>query len=201
MAHVEPLSPEEALANSPALRDEAKRLQTQFGFIPNSIRTMARRPKLVEGFLALQRGVMAKDGTVPFELKKLVSHIASKTAGCLYCQAHTTFTSERGGIAAERLENLWEYQTSDLYSEAERAALDFALAAATVPNAVTPEIVARLREHWDDGQIVEILGVVSFFGYLNRWNDSMATVLEDPAAHFASDLLGEKGWHIGKHAD
>ena len=200
MAHMEPLSTEEALANSPALQDEAERLHKQFGFIPNSIRTMARRPKLLDGFLALQRGVMTPDGTVPFELKKLVSHIASKAAGCLYCQAHTTFTSGRSGVAQERLDNLWEYQTSDLFSEAERAALDYAMAAATVPNAVTPELYARLHKHWDEGQIVELLGVVSFFGYLNRWNDSMATALEDPAAHFATDLLGDKGWEAGKHS-
>lgn len=200
MAHVEPLSREEALARSATLREEADRLDKQFGFIPNSIRTMARRPALVDGFLALQRGVMAKDGTVPFELKKFISHIASKAAGCLYCQAHTTFTSGRGGMAQERLDNLWDYQTSDLFTEAERVALDFALAGASVPNAVTPELAARLRTHWDDGQIVEILGVISFFGYLNRWNDSMATTLEDPARMFADELLGERGWEVGKHS-
>ncbi len=200
MAHMDPLPDEEALANSTALQNEAGRLEAQFGFIPNSIRTMARRPALLEGFLALQRGVMAKDGSVPFELKKLVSHIASKASGCLYCQAHTTFTGDRGGIEEERLANLWEYQTSKLYTDAEKAALDFALAGATVPNGVTETHFENLRKYWDDNQIVEILGVICFFGYLNRWNDSMATTLEDPAKHFAEGLFGEKGWQVGKHA-
>lgn len=200
MAHVEPLSPEEAVANSSTLQDHEERLNKQFGFIPNSIRTMARKPTLLEGFLALQSGVMTKNGDVPFELKKLISHIASKAAGCLYCQAHTTFTSERTGVAQERLDNLWEYQTSALYSVAEKAALDYALAAASVPNAVDDALMERMREHWNDEQIVEMLGVVAFFGFLNRWNDSMATELEDPAAVFASDLLGDKGWTKGKHS-
>ena len=57
-----------------------------------------------------------------------------------------------------------------------------------------------MREHWDDGEIVEILGVVALFGYLNRWNDSMGTQLEDPAADDGSKYLGEHGWSRGKHA-
>lgn len=199
MAHVEPLSTEEALARSGGIQTAAPRLEKQFGFIPNSIRTMARRPELVDGFLALQRGVMTPNGTVPMELKKLVSHIASKAAGCLYCQAHTTYTSERSGVERERLDTLWEYQTSDLFSDAERVALDYALAAASVPNGVTDGLMTRMRDHWNDEQIVEILGVVAFFGFLNRWNDSMATTLEDPAAVYADGLLGDKGWELGKH--
>lgn len=199
MAHVEPLSPEEALENSPILREEFERFEKQFGFIPNSIRTMARRPSLLDGFLALQRGVMSPDGSVPGELKKLVSHIASKASGCVYCQAHTSYTSGRGGVAEERLAALWDYQTSALFSEAERVALDFALAGASVPNLVTDALATRMHDHWTDEQIVEIMGVIAFFGFLNRWNDSMATELEDPAHHFASDLLGERGWQVGKH--
>ncbi len=199
MAYIEPLTTEEALSRSATLRQAAPRLQMQFGFIPNSIRTMAHRPKLVDGFLALQGAVMGGDGTVSAELKKLVAHVASKAAGCLYCQAHTTFTAGRAGTDAERLANLWDYQTSDLFSEAERVALDYALAAGSVPNGVTESLMTRMRVHWCDEQIVEILGVISFFGFLNRWNDSMATTLEDPAQLYAADLLGERGWTVGKH--
>jgi alkylhydroperoxidase family enzyme len=59
----------------------------------------------------------------------------------------------------------------------EKAAMDFASAAASVPNAVTDELIVQLRQHWDDGQIVEIMAVIALFGFLNRWNDSMATPL------------------------
>ena len=68
-----------------------------------------------------------------------------------------------------------------------------------VPNAVTPEHFAELRRHWDDGEIVEILAVVGLFGFLNRWNDSMATDLEDVPAAFASGTIGRHGWEPGKH--
>ena len=87
-----------------------------------------------------------------------------------------------------------------MFSEAERAAFDFALAAASIPNAVTPEVGKALREHWDEGEIVEILGVISLFGYLNRWNDSMATSLESGAEEIGQMHLAGAGWSKGKHA-
>jgi hypothetical protein len=68
-----------------------------------------------------------------------------------------------------------------------------------VPNAVTPEIGANLRRHWDDGDIVEMLGVIALFGYLNRWNDSMATTLEAPGEDAASRNIARHGWEKGKH--
>ena len=199
MTRMEPLPMEEAIAAVPKLQASLPIFEHDFGFVPNSLRTMARRPYLVAGFVALSEAVMGPNGTVPGELKHLVSHIASKAAGCRYCQAHTIYVSNRNDIAQARLTALWEYKTSSLFTDAEKAALDFALAAATVPNGVTDELFNHLSNYWTEGEIVEILAVVSMFGFLNRWNDSMATPLEEPAAQKANQLLGEKGWEIGKH--
>ena len=66
-------------------------------------------------------------------------------------------------------------------------------------HAVGPEIAEALRRHWDEGEIVEILGVVALFGYLNRWNDSMGTTLEEGAAAVGAAHLSPAGWSAGKH--
>jgi alkylhydroperoxidase family enzyme len=142
---------------------------------------------------------MGPGGTVPIETKQLVAHIASKTAGSRYCQAHTIFGISNTGISPARLASLWDYSDSPLFTLAEKAALDFATAASSVPNAVTKNLTERLRKHWDDGQVVEIMGVIALFGFLNRWNDSMATPLEDAPAVCATEILGQHGWEIGKH--
>ncbi len=97
------------------------------------------------------------------------------------------------------MKDVFQYKTSPLYSDAERAALDFAVAAASSPNAVTEEVAESVRRHWDDGEVVEILGVVSLFGYLNRWNDSMGTTLEEPAVESGETLIGKERWERGKH--
>ena len=113
--------------------------------------------------------------------------------------AHTAGASLRLGVDEKKLEAVWEYRTSPLYTEAERVALDFAIAAASQPNDVTDELFARLRQHWNEGQIVEILGVVSMFGFMNRWNDSMATPLEEEPVVVGEKHLDKLGWSAGKH--
>ena len=91
--------------------------------------------------------------------------------------AHTAGAALRLGIDEKKFDAIWEYRSSPLYSEAERVALDFSIAAASQPNDVSDELFARMKQHWNEGQIVEILGVISMFGFMNRWNDSMSTPL------------------------
>ena len=184
----------------PELDDDFAFFERTLGFVPNSLLTMARRPSLARGLIALSRGVYDPKGEVDLGLKRLLGHTASMAAGCLYCRAHTGTSAMRHGVSAEKLAALPGYPTSPLYSEAERAAIDFALAAASQPNAVDDALFARLRAHWSEGQVVEILGVVALFGFFNRWNDSMATTLEPEPLALAEQHLAPSGWKAGKHA-
>jgi uncharacterized peroxidase-related enzyme len=192
-----------AADHDPEIARLAAFFETTLGFAPNSVLTMMRRPALARAFTELNRAVMANDGRVTSELKRLIGHVASTAAGCRYCEAHTIRAAQRFGAAegadALRLEHVWSYASSELFTPAERAALEFARAAASVPNDVTAAIGNELRAHWDDGEIVEITGVVALFGFLNRWNDSMATELEAPARADGERWLGGRGWAAGKH--
>ena len=69
-----------------------------------------------------------------------------------------------------------------------------------MPNGVDADIQSRLHEYWNDDEIVELLGVISLFGYLNRWNDSMATTLEEGAIASGESLLAHQGWRVEKHS-
>ncbi len=170
------------------------------GYCPNSVLTMQRRPAIAQAFINLNKAVMDNQAGVTSELKRLIGYVTSRVAGCQYCQAHTIRAAQRYGGSDERLEAIWDFRSSPLYTDAECAALEFALAASSIPNAVDDEIASNLREHWDEGEIVEILGVVALFGYLNRWNDSMGTTLEEPAAADGDRYLASTGWSRGKHA-
>lgn len=181
-----------AKGSSPEVEELERFFDETLGFTPNSVLTMQRRPAIAAAFINLNKAVMANKGRVSADQKRLIGLLASSAAGCRYCQAHTTLAAERYGATQRRLDAIWDYATSPLFTAAERAAFDFATAAASVPNAVTDEVAAELNIHWDEGEIVEILGVVSLFGFLNRWNDSMGTSLEDPAVeagrcHLATD--------------
>ena len=78
--------------------------------------------------------------------------------------------------------------------------LEYAAAAASVPNGVTDELFDRMKLHWSEDQIVEITGIISVFGFLNRFNDSMATPLEPQAIGDATRVLGKGRWSPGKHS-
>jgi len=69
-----------------------------------------------------------------------------------------------------------------------------------VPNGVTDEMFAGLRKHWSETQIVEIIAVISTFGFLNRWNDTIGTPLEEEPLTVGEKFLAPRGWSAGKHA-
>lgn len=135
---------------------------------------------------------------VPAYLKDLIAHVASNAAGCRYCQAHTAHTAYKNGVAVEKLQKIWEFQTSALFSDKERSALSFALAAGSTPNQVTEKHHQNLKLFFTENQIVKIVATISIFGFLNRWNDSMATELEDKPLKFAQEYLSNT-WDPGKH--
>ncbi len=195
MPLVSPLSPE----HDTDVAELARFFNETLGFCPNSVLTMQHRPDIAKAFINLNMAVMDNKGRVTSALKRLIGYMASLTAGCHYCQAHTIRAAERYEADEVKMANIWEYQTHPAFSPQERAALDFTIAASSVPNAVDEQISAAVREYWDDGEIVEILAVVALFGYLNRWNDSMGTVLEEPASESGEKYLTKRGWTKGKH--
>lgn len=169
------------------------------GFCPNSVKTMYHRPAIAYAFIELNKAVMENKGRVTSALKRLIGYISSNVAGCRYCQAHTIRAAERYGAEADKMSNIWEFRTHPAFSEAERVALEFAFASSTIPNTVDDTIASNLRMHWNEGEIVEILGVIALFGYLNRWNDSMGTELETEAIESGNTYLKHKDWTPGKH--
>ncbi|MBW8198823.1 carboxymuconolactone decarboxylase family protein [Flagellimonas abyssi] len=195
MPLVNPLSPN----HDPQTKELAEFFNETLGFCPNSVLTMQHRPAISKAFINLNKAVMANEGRVSSALKRMIAWVSSNATGCRYCQAHAIRAAERYGAKQEQLDNIWEYRTHNAFSEAEKAALDFALAASQVPNTVNADIKKELHKHWNDGEIVEMMGVISLFGYLNRWNDSMGTDIEDGAVESAEKYLGEVGWQKGKH--
>ena len=181
-------------------REMADFYDETLGFTPNSLFTMMHRPRIAKAFLEMNQAVMENKGSVTSSMKREIAYLSSMTTGCRYCEAHAIRAAERYGSSQERLENIWEYKSNAAFSESDRAMFDLAIAASQIPNGVSEEIKARAKKFFSDGEIVEILGVVALFGYLNRWNDSMGTELENPAVKSAEKILEARGWEVGKHS-
>ncbi|MFU8816427.1 MAG: carboxymuconolactone decarboxylase family protein [Pseudomonadales bacterium] len=214
MANVDPLTPEQV----PQLAEILARSSAAMGFVPNSMLTMAHLPQLTAAFsmlagvtfgadlqallppaAVLQESARGPAAPLPRALVQLVAFACSVGAGCRYCQAHTSHGAHRLGEDQAKLDGILGYESNDAYSEPERAALALAFAAAAVPNETTPAHFERLREHFSEPEIVQLVAVVALFGFLNRWNDTMATQLEAAPLDFAEGALGGIGWDSGKH--
>ena len=185
--------------SDPSVKELVKFFNETLGFCPNSVLTMQRRPNIAKAFIELNMAVMENHGKLTSEFKRLLAFVSSNTAGCRYCQAHTIRAAERYGSSSERLENVWDFKNQDIFTDSEKAALQFAQEASMVPVNVSRDTEKQLHIYWSDDDIVEIMGVIALFGYLNRWNDVMATSLEGDAITSGQDLLKGISWVTGKH--
>ncbi|MEO1045024.1 MAG: peroxidase-related enzyme [Pseudomonadota bacterium] len=169
------------------------------GFTPNSMLVMAHRPDLLSGFAQLMQSVYGPASTLAPDLRQLIAYAVSSAAGCLYCQAHTAHGAHRAQVDEAKLAAIIDYHASPLYSDAEKAVLDLAFAAGQHPNGATDAHFAVLKAHFSDAEIVDIVSVIAMFGFLNRWNDTLATPLEAHPREFGERVLQDAGWHPGKH--
>ena len=195
MSRLDPLPPE----HSPELKAQFDSFFASLGFVPNSVLTMQRNPKLVLAFVVLQAAIWGSESEVDRGLKRLIAHVASRAAGDAYSMAHTASGALHFGVTAEKLAAVANFSSSPLFSPAEKAGLHIAAAAGTVPNAATDEMFAELRKHWSEAQIVEIVGAIAATGFVNRWNTTMATPLEEEPLKIGWIHLAQDGWAPGPH--
>ena len=184
---------------SPELKEQFGSFLKSLGFVPNSVLTMQRNPTLVRAFVTLQAAIWGPDSKVDRGLKRLIAHVASRSAGDAYSMAHTASGALHFGVSADKLVAVAEFATSNLFSAEEKAALTVAGAAGKAPNAVTDAMFDELRKAWSEAQIVEIVAVIAATGFVNRWNATMATPLEDEPMHVGKTYLAGCGWDPGAH--
>ena len=128
------------------------------------------------------------------QTKQLIALASSLSSGCKYCQAHTSHGAERAGAKEEKIADILNYTRSDYYTNQERAVLDLAFASGRTPNESNEEHFNELKKYFSDDQIIDIVSVISMFGFLNRWNDTLGTKLEDIPKDFVEEKLKPLGW-------
>lgn len=173
-------------------------LESMAGYLPTAYLVLGHQPDFLRAMTGVSAALRKMNGVDP-SLKVLMSHLSSSAVVCRFCEAHTAKTASNFGVSDEKLLAIWEFETSELFSDAERSALRLALAMVQQPSAVDASHFDSLREHFDDTQIAEMVITVSMFGFWNRWNDTMETDLEEPVYKFASALLSQRGWDGSRH--
>ena len=102
-------------------------------------------------------------------------------------------------MSEEKILSIWNLEESDHFTDAEKTALNLAIAGGSSPNATEASHFAEMRKHFTDVQIIEVVAVIAAGGFLNRWNDTIATVTDQESIDFAEKVLSRVGWEAGKH--
>ncbi|MEM6801269.1 MAG: carboxymuconolactone decarboxylase family protein [Bacteroidota bacterium] len=183
-ARIEPLE----LKDIPELAPIMQAAKSQMGFYPMDGMIMARNPVMLKAFLPFVQSILSR-GKIDPVLKRLLGIISSSTTGCQYCTAHAAHQAHIRSETDAKIAAVWEFEQSELFSEAEKMALRFALHASMIPNAVDDELMQKLNSFYTEDEIVEMLGVISLYAFLNRWNSTLATPLEEVPKNFILDEM------------
>ena len=189
IAHIETKKREDF----PEFKDLFDLVESFMGYLPNAYLLMADKPDLMQAFAKMSASVFSAD-VLDIPTKQLIALASSLSAGCKYCQSHTSHGAERAGVPNEKIAEILNYQTSEYYEAKEVALLDLAFASGEVPNKATKAHFEKLKEFYSKEQILEVVAVISFFGFLNRWNDTFGTEIEEIPANYLSEKLKPKNW-------
>jgi len=157
---------------SPAVAGIYDRYMRTRGNVPNMFRTMAHRPEIFETMIAHFEAIL-QTGTVPLRLKELVIVRTSQLNRCDYCLGSHTQIALRLGWSREQLENLQHWAERSDFTAPEKAALRLAEQMTLDSNHIPDEDFERLREYFDEGQVVELMAAIGLFNYFNRFNNAL----------------------------
>ena len=153
------------------IREKFQQIGEQRGNVPNMFRVYAHRPEILKTMMAHLNAVTTT-GTVPVRTKELVATLVSRINACQYCNRSHTSLSERHGATGEQMEALLDFENGP-FEEKEKAALAYAKQLTLDANRVDDALFDRLRQHYDEGEVVEISAMAGLFNYFNRVNNAL----------------------------
>jgi AhpD family alkylhydroperoxidase len=132
------------------------------------VEVWAVRPKMLTGMGRFQ-GAVRKGRAVDHRLQNLIELKAAAMIGCEYCVDLGSQICRNSGLSDEELLALPRYRSSDLFTDREKAALDYAVGVMRTPVDVSDELFAWVQSHFSDEQIVEITALLTVVN-LDRFN-------------------------------
>ena len=177
----------------PEFKEMFSFIESYMGYLPNAYLLMAENSALIKSFSDLANTIFLSKNINP-GTKQLIALASSLSSGCKYCQSHTAHGAERSGIPLKKISEILNYSKSNFYDDSEKALLDLAFASGITPNQSKKKHFDKLKDYFSNKQIIEIVSVISLFGFLNRWNDTFGTIIEEVPSNFLEEKLIPMGW-------
>ena len=173
---IEPLEKEQA---SEVVRPIFEGMEKKAGRVLNMYKVMAHKPNVLQPFLDFYKQVWAPGALDP-KIKELAYLRTSLMNGCTYCSRAHTASAKRRGVTDEQVQALKEPGGSgrDIFTEEERAAIQFAEQLTAWPAAIQPADLETLGKFFNIEQIEELVLIIATANLTNRFNEGMKTPVD-----------------------
>jgi uncharacterized peroxidase-related enzyme len=133
----------------------------------------ARSPKLYLAVALLYGALDRRRSPLDPVLRSLVTVRVSQINWCRFCVDLNAMTLARRAGSTRKVEHLERWRDSGEFSDAERAALEYAEAVTITDRHVSDEIMEGLRRQFDDDAIVELTGLIAFQNLSSKFNSAL----------------------------
>lgn len=141
----------------------------RFGDVPEPMRIYAHNSVVMNGW-AMHELSSERSTRVPDRIKHLAVMRAAMVSGCEWCLDFGSFLAKGAGVAEDEMRDLLDYRASDRFDETEKLVMDYASGMSRSPIDVSGELFAKLRERFDEAQLVELTDIVALENYRSRFN-------------------------------
>jgi uncharacterized peroxidase-related enzyme len=151
------------------------------GRVANAVRVAAHAPKIAQALLGFMIPALREEitGALSINIKVLAILKTSMLNGCEYCVGHNTALGKAVGYSDDQIAAIeGDYQASELFTPAQKAAIAWAECLTLKTYRQKPEVMAELKNHFSHEQIVEITMVSGFFNFWNRFTDGLQVDIE-----------------------
>lgn len=148
-----------------------------YGSFSSLVGVMANRPPVLEHTFGLLLDLKA-EGVLPARYLELALVTVSKLNECTFCVSNHTPRLNASGISLAAAESILDYESIDEFDGVDRMVIEYAIAVTNDFHKVRDTMFDRLREHFDDAQIVELTWRIALCGAFNRFNDVLQTEVD-----------------------
>ncbi len=146
----------------------------KYGAVLDAALLWGRVPRLFAGVALLYGMIDRHSSPIDTALRSFVSVLVSQINSCSFCVDLNSATLLRRGVSKEKLAALTQWRDSDLFSPAERAALDYADAMTRNDRGVDDAVFSLLKEFFADDAIIELTALIAFQNLSSKFNSALA---------------------------
>jgi len=178
MARLPYIEPADADPVTKRVYDDA---EARFEMVLNIFKITGNAPEIAEKMWQIYFDILQEGPTLTWIDKELLILKSTKMGDCLYCVTQHEVVSARLGMTSEKQADIVgvEYRRSENYNRAEVAILDFCAHVVVDPEKIPADVWAGVKEHYDDGQIIEIVATIGAYLQVSKFGDALGVQLEE----------------------